>query len=208
MENLEEKDIYELFLEWSKPNLGTWINRSQNVAIVAKKIAIAIGLDEKKAYSLGLIYDIGRVKGNTGVRHTIDGYNFLKEQGYNELAKVCITHAFITKDIANTIGEYDITNDEYEYIKNYLRNTEFDIYDKLIQLADSMALPDRIVVLETRIMDVCLRYGMDEKALENAKGIFKIQSEIEEKLGYSIYKLFPEIKETFDTKKVKDTFKF
>ena len=128
------------------------------------------------------------------MRHTIDGYNFLKEQGYNEVARICITHAFITKDVENTIGEYDITNEEHTFIKKYLEEVEFDIYDKLIQLADSMALPNRIVLIETRLMDVCLRYGMNEKALENTKGIFKIQSEIEEKLGHSIYKLFPEIK--------------
>ena len=207
MEKMNIENVLTLFKQWSTANPGTWINRSQNVAEVAKRIANTIGLDKEKAYILGLLYDIGRVKGPTGVRHTIDGYNFLKEQGYEEFARTCITHAFITKDVENTIGEYDITDDEYEYIKKYLEEIEFDEYDKLIQLADSMALPDRIVLLETRMMDVCLRYGMDQKALENTKGLFKIQTEIEEKLGYSIYKLFPEIKETFDIKMIKDVFK-
>jgi len=131
----------------------------------------------------------------------------LKEQGYGEFSRICITHAFITSDVTNTIGEYDITNDEYDFIRRYLVEIEFDEYDKLIQLADSMALPDRIVLAETRMMDVCLRYGMDEKALENTKGIYLIQMEIEEKLGHSIYKLFPEIKKTYASKMAKDTFK-
>ena len=153
------------------------------------------GLDENKAYAFGLLYDIGRVKGNTGVRHTIDGYNFLKEQGYDEIARICITHAFITKDVANTIGDYDVTDEEYDFLKQYLDNVEYEVYDRLIQLADSMAMPDRIVLLETRLIDVCLRYGMNENAKENVKGIFRIKDEIEKKLGHSIYKLFPEIKE-------------
>ena len=152
-------------------------------------------MDENKAYIFGLLYDIGRVKGNTGVRHTIDGYNFLKEQGYGEIARICITHAFITKDVTNTIGEYDVTNDEYDFLRQYLENTKYNEYDKLVQLADSMAMPDRFVLLETRLMDVCLRYGMNENMLESVKGIFKIQGEIEKKLGYSIYRLFPEIKD-------------
>ena len=86
-----------------------------------------------------------------------------------------------------------MTNHEYEFLKRFLEEVEYNEYDKLIQLADSMAVPDRIVLIETRIIDVCLRYGMNEKALENTKGIFKIKEEIEEKLGHSIYNLFPEI---------------
>ena len=168
---------------------------------------IAFGLDENKAYIFGLLYDIGRVKGNTGVRHTVDGYLFLKEQGYEEVSRICITHAFITKEVTNTIGEYDITSGEYDFIRRFLEEVSFDEYDELIQLADSMALPDRIVLVETRLMDVCLRYGMDEKALENTKGIYKILKGIEEKLGHSIYKLFPEIGETFDSKTIEQTFK-
>lgn len=195
MEKLNSKEIYNLFIEWSKQNPGTWVNRSINVAEVAKRIAKEIGLDEEKAYILGLLYDAGRVKGNTGVRHTIDGYNFLKEQGYSEFARICITHAFITKDVTNTIGEYDITNHEFDFLRRYLEEVEYNEYDKLIQLADSMALPDRIVLIETRIIDVCLRYGMNDKALKNTKGIFEIKKEIENKLGDSIYNLFPEIKE-------------
>ena len=156
------------------------------------------GLDENRAYVYGLLYDIGRIKGNTGVRHTIDGYYFLKEQGYDEVARVCITHAFITGDVRNTIGEYDITTSEYDFLRQYLENIKYDIYDKLIQLADSMAIPDRFVLLETRLMDVCLRYGMNDNMLESVKGIFSIQTEIEEKLGHSMYKLFPEIKEQFE----------
>jgi len=194
-ENFSKK-AYELFETHSKKNIGTWIERSQNVAEVAKRIAGQIGLDEDKAYTLGLLYDIGRVYGNTGVRHTIDGYNFLKEQGYEEeIARICITHAFITKDVKNTIGEADYTDDEYNFLEEYLAGVEYDTYDKLIQLADSMAIPTGIVLLETRIIDVCLRYGMDEDACNNVKGIFKIKEELEEKLGYSIYKLFPEIAE-------------
>ena len=202
---MDKSKVYEMFMEWSKENPGTWIFRSINVAEVAARIAKATGLDEEKAYAMGMLYDIGRVKGNTGVRHTFDGYNFLKEKGYDEIAKVCITHAFITGDVTNTIGEYDMTNDEYDFIRRFLREINFDEYDKLIQLADSMALPDRIVLAETRLMDIYLRYGVDEKAFENTKGIYQIQLEIEEKLGHSIYKLFPEIRETFDSKMLKDT---
>jgi len=171
-EKFSEKAV-KLFSEHSKKNIGTWIERSKNVAEVAKRIAREIGIDEEKAYVLGLLYDIGRIFGNTGVRHTIDGYNFLKEQEYEEsVARICITHAFITKDPKNTIGEYDLTDEEYDFLEKYLKNVEYDIYDKLIQLADSMALPDRIVLLETRLMDVCLRYGMNENAKENVSRNF------------------------------------
>ena len=197
LEKIIPRKVYREFIEWAKANPGTWVERSKKVAEAAKRIAKASGLDENKAYIMGLLYDIGRIKGNTGVRHTLDGYNFLKEKGYEDFARVCITHAFVTQDVTNTIGEYDVTNDEYDFLRQYLENIKYNEYDKLIQLADSMAMPDRLVLLETRLIDVCLRYGMNDNMLETVKGIFKIQDEIEQKLGYSIYKLFPEIKEQF-----------
>ncbi|MCL2383564.1 MAG: hypothetical protein FWC79_05440 [Oscillospiraceae bacterium] len=42
MEKLSSGKAYELFMEWSKENPGTWIERSVNVAEVAKRIAEAM----------------------------------------------------------------------------------------------------------------------------------------------------------------------
>ncbi|MCL2342050.1 MAG: HD domain-containing protein [Firmicutes bacterium] len=189
------EEVYEKFALWSKEAEGTWVERCVNVAEAAKRIAEAAGLDKDKAYAMGLLYDIGKINGDTGVRHTIDGYNFLKEEGYDDIARVCITHAFITRDVTNTIGEYDVTNDEYDFLRQYLENIQYNEYDKLVQLADSMSMPDRFVLIETRIIDICLRYGMNENMLESTKEIFKIQAEMENKLGHSVYKLFPEIRD-------------
>jgi HD superfamily phosphodiesterase len=40
-------------------------------------------LDPDKAFVLELLHDIGRRYGKTNMRHSIDGYNFCKEQGYD-----------------------------------------------------------------------------------------------------------------------------
>ena len=65
MEKIFSDKAYELFKKHSEKNIGTWIERSQNVAEVARRIAKEIEIDEEKAYVLGLLYDIGRIFGNT-----------------------------------------------------------------------------------------------------------------------------------------------
>ncbi|MFX0076865.1 MAG: HD domain-containing protein, partial [Candidatus Hermodarchaeota archaeon] len=98
--------------EGYKQNPGLWVKHSALVAnaaqIIARKIDI---LDDKKAYIMGLIHDVGRGAGVFQERHTIDGYNFLKTKGYEELARICITHCFPNKNINANIGIWDC--DEY-----------------------------------------------------------------------------------------------
>ena len=79
---------------------------------------------------------------------------------------------------------------EKEFVKNYINNTTFDIYDRIIQMADTLSLSSGITTLERRMVDVFFRYGFDENTEYNFRVRLELQNEIEEKLGYPIYKLF------------------
>jgi len=208
MENLTKEQALIILEEGAEKYNGKWVNHSKNVAIVAERLAEALNLDKDKAYMYGLLHDIGRRVGTTGVRHGIDGYNYMKSIGQEEVARYCLTHSFTVKDISNILGKWDMTDEETKFVRNYLDNIEYTIYDRIVQLSDYMATSNQITLVERRIVDVYLRYEFDIKSLKNWNIIFKIQAEIEEKLGYSIYKLFPEIKEDISKNMIKDVLEF
>lgn len=141
-------------------NPGPWKAHS----IVVAKCAYAIGkqcdnINEEKAYILGLLHDIGRGEGVTYLAHVIDGYHYLMKLGYDEAARICITHSFADKDINTYIGKHDVSDMDLQEICTLIDLYEYDDYDKLIQLCDSIALPDGPTRIEVRMNDVKSRYG-------------------------------------------------
>ena len=76
-------------------NPGPWGKHSLTAAHCAEKIAAACGgMDAEKAYVLGLLHDIGRKFGVRHLGHVYDGYVYMKSLGYDEVAKICLTHSF------------------------------------------------------------------------------------------------------------------
>lgn len=143
-----------------KRNPGPWKAHS----IVVANCAYAIGkqcddIDEEKAYIVGLLHDIGRREGVTYLAHVIDGYHYLMNLGYAEAARICITHSFADKDINSYIGPQDVPEKDLQQIAALINKYEYDDYDKLIQLCDSIALPDGPAKIEVRMNDVKKRYG-------------------------------------------------
>ncbi|MDU5108273.1 HD domain-containing protein [Clostridium sp.] len=154
-----EKAI-EILEESNLLNPGPWKDHSIVVAECAYKIASKCDdMDEEKAYVLGLLHDVGRRFGVTYIAHVIDGYNYLMEFGYDEAARICMTHSFQLKDINEYIGEIDISYSDKEKIINLLNGYEYDDYDRLIQLCDSISMPTGPVDIAIRMNDVKTRYG-------------------------------------------------
>ena len=140
-------------------NPGRWVKHSENVALAAKLIAEKCGMDSDKAYVLGLLHDIGRRFGVSFLAHVYDGYHYLLDLGYNEAARIALTHSFNLMVLEDYIGKFDIPIEKQDELRTLLSSTKIDDYDLLIQLCDAMALPDRIADLETRMNDVKSRYG-------------------------------------------------
>lgn len=141
-------------------NPGPWEQHSKYVAEAARKIALECeGLDCEKAYILGLLHDIGRRFGKGHLAHVYDGYHYLHDCGYDDAARIALTHSFNLGSIDNYIGKFDISEDKQAELASLLANTELDDYDYLIQLCDSVAKADGIVSLQERMNDVKSRYG-------------------------------------------------
>jgi uncharacterized domain HDIG len=205
---ITREEAHRLLEEAGSMNPGKWVDHSKIVASIAERLADKLGLDKEKAYIGGLLHDIGRRNGVTGNRHIIDGHTFLTNLGYEDIARYCITHSYFIKNIKYAYGKNDMTNEERDFVQNYLDSVEYDLYDKLVQIGDCMGLPEGITTLERRVMDVNLRYGIAEFTVEDWQSKFKLQSEIETLLGYSIYKVFPEVKESLSKHFIKDLLTF
>jgi len=68
----------------------------KNVAFCAQKIAKKCGMDYQKAYILGLLHDYGEYIEDTveGTFHGTAGYDEMLKMGYNDVARICLTHSF------------------------------------------------------------------------------------------------------------------
>ena len=99
----------------------------RQAAHCAEKIASACGdMDVEKAYILGLLHDIGRKFGVRHLGHVYDGYVYMKSLGYDEVAKICLTHSFNNHTIDEYIGKFDVTDEELTIIKTELAKTIYD----------------------------------------------------------------------------------
>lgn len=166
-----------------------WIKHSHNVAIVAEKIARLSGLDDEKAYVMGLLHDIGRSQ-NPKIRHTILGYKILKENNLpEEISRIAITHLYLLKDGSNfTEQKLQFTQDELEFVENYIQNVEYDDYDKLIQIADLIG-EERIKTIEERLFSVFCRYNINN-TMGFCLKVKELKEYFESKIGSSIYEPF------------------
>jgi hypothetical protein len=192
-------------------NPGPWVAHSRYVAQAMSSLAQALvhkrpgdpcfaGLDPERAWILGLLHDIGRREGVYGMRHVIDGYTFLASEGFPQAGRICLTHSYPDEGLIAGASEWDGTAEELDFVRGYIGGIEYDIYDRLAQLADSVCMPQGFVLMEKRMVDVALRYGIGsnvpiDRLARRWKAFFTIQKQIEEAIEASIYSYLPGVVE-------------
>jgi hypothetical protein len=177
-----------LLEEAEKCNPGPWGNHSRVAAHCAEKIALGCGgMDPEKAYILGLLHDIGRKFGVRHLGHVSDGYSYMMSLGYDEVARICLTHSFNNMRLDEYIGKVDTSEDEYELIQTELGKIKADEYDMLIQLCDALAGSESVMNIEDRMNDVKRRYGNFPQAKWDSN--MRLKAYFEEKAGKDIYDL-------------------
>lgn len=175
-----------LLREAEQQNPGPWGNHSRVAAHCAEKIAESCdGMDADKAYVLGLLHDIGRKFGIRHLGHVSDGYTYMMSLGYDEVAKICLTHSFSNQSVKEYIGKFDTSDEELELIDTTLAETVMDDYDRLIQLCDSLAGSEGVLDIEERMGDVKRRYGFYPQ--EKWDSNLRLKKYFEERAGKDIY---------------------
>lgn len=172
-------------------NPGDWVAHNRVAAICAGKIALKCKeLDEDKAYVLGLLHDIGRRYGVCDLQHILNGYSFMLEKGYSTSARICLTHSFPLKDINAYNGQNDCSPEDSLFIQNYINDTGYDDYDRLIQICDAISYPTGPCIIEKRLVDVVMRRGFNDLTILKWKEFFKLKQHFEEKMKCSLYEIF------------------
>jgi len=194
-------DVAEAMLAWAcGQNPGPWILHSKEVARAASEIASHCGMDEKCAYTLGLVHDIGRYKGPSDMMHILDGYHLMIQAGYGQAAQICLTHSFPRQEIKEYSGKDDCMPEDRQLIEEVLAASIYTDYDRLIQLCDSLALPHGICLMEKRLVDVALRHGTNDCMILKWKKLFELFDLFQEKVNTPLYTLFPEaVDNTFNS---------
>ena len=177
----------EILKEAEGCNPGPWGDHSRTAAHCAEKIAEASGLDPKKAYVLGLLHDIGRKFGVRHLGHVSDGYTYMMSLGYDEVARVCLTHSFNNKTTDEYIGRFDTSDEELRLIQTELEKVTLDDYDRLIQLCDSLAGSEGVMNIEDRMNDVKRRYGNFPQ--EKWDSNIKLKEYFEDRMGKDVYEV-------------------
>ncbi len=154
------KEAVELLREGVECNPGAWGKHCLTAAHCAERIADAcVDMDSEKAYILGLLHDIGRKFGVRHLGHVSDGYTYMKSLGYDEAARICLTHSFNNHTVDEYIGKFDVSDEELTLIKTELDKIVYDDYDRLIQICDCLAGVNGVLDIEDRMADVKKRYG-------------------------------------------------
>lgn len=174
-------------------NPGPWEAHSRNVGVAARNIAAKVpGMDPERAYIFGLLHDIGRRVGVVDIpTHVIEGYRFCMAQGWDEAARICMTHSW-PLGAAELSGE-PATQAE---IRAYLSALTYDDDDRLIMLCDSLAADYGFCILERRFVDVARRYGVWPNTVARWNETFRVKEDFERRMGCSVYDVLPDIGRT------------
>lgn len=184
-----EKALEMLEEAEKKAKCTGWIEHSKCVGNSAGKIASELGLDVDKAMTLGYIHDIGKSVGEFSA-HVINGYNYLKELGYDEeYANICLTHSYLNNDIMCTAGGIP---KNIPFRTAFIKKHEYTIYEKIINLCDLMCTKVNLT-LEKRLIDIMKRKGVYENTVYHINEAQKLKEEFDQMLGHNVYDLFPNV---------------
>lgn len=190
----EARKILESAIDKTESN--GWIEHSICVGEAAGKIAKALNekgydLEIDKVIALGYIHDIGKMVGPFR-GHVMNGYQYMKEQGYDEeYCNICLTHSYLNNDINCTAGGIP---DDIPFRTNFIRNHEYTLYEKIINLCDLMCT-QKVMTIDKRLIEIMSRRGAFSNTKYHIQETYKLKEYFDHLLGYNLYDLFPEVKE-------------
>ncbi len=177
-------------------NPGPWVEHSRSVAENARRIAEHTDcIDPDTAYTMGLLHDIGRAAGVSGIRHIFDGYDRMIALGQPTIARICLTHSFPLKNIRAFQGSFDCSEQQLAFLQRFLDSCSYDNYDRLIQLCDALSLPSGACILEKRLVDVALRHGVNDLSLEKWSAFLQLKQHFDRLCRCNLYTLLPNVLE-------------
>ena len=193
---LTPKQADDILAQGLAMNFGRWGEHCRSAGENARRIAAHVpGMDPDTAYVLALLHDIGRRAGNREILHIFDGYEYMMDLGQPDIARVCLTHSFPVKSADFYSGPYDCSPEQLDFLRRYLADIEYDDYDLLVQLCDAVSLPNGACIMEKRLLDVSLRYGLPDCTLDRWRAFLMLKKRFDALCGQSVYDLLPNVLE-------------
>lgn len=147
-------------------------------------------MDAGVSYTLGLLHDIGRYEGPRHLYHVYAGYRLMMERGWPGAARVCLTHSFPVQAMEVFSSRNDCSEVETEELRRALAQIRYDDYDRLIQLCDVLGSAGGVCLLETRLIDVIRRYGVNGYTQRRIEAFYGLHDHFSRLCGKNVYHLF------------------
>lgn len=91
----DRKTAEQALKEAYQSNPGVWVDHSRYVALACENIARRCAdLDSEKAYIL--------------------------ERVWEKAAQICISHAFMIQDIRTSIAKFDVSEEDYQFMEQFV----------------------------------------------------------------------------------------
>ena len=168
-----------------------YVFHTRGVARFAKMIAEKIpALDAQKAYILGLLHDYGkRINEREESRfHGQEGYEAMTDLGYDDVARICLTHTFHIKNFSD--DEYNYPPGWLCWAKEKLKPLTYNDYDRLIQLCDMLTEGFDFVTIEQRADGIAARYHLTGKQKQNLiRDALPLKQRFDSLCGEDVYAL-------------------
>lgn len=139
------------------------------IAVAYNAVTLASNIPEmstEKAFILGLLHDYGELTSaiDKTAFHGTAGYDLMTAMGYDEVARICLTHTFPNPNFEVT--EYVYPQQEILRAKSLISTMQYDDYDKLIQLSDALVRSYKNTTLRNRLIYVQEKYGISTRAMQ------------------------------------------
>lgn len=173
------------------PHHEEYIFHTLGVAEISKIIADKCpGMDSDKAYILGLLHDCGRLREefHTDVFHGKEGYDLMMKSGYDEVARICLTHCFLNQDFK--FEDYSYPKHWLQWGKDNIKDIIYEDYDLLIQFCDLHLEGLNFVTIDNRIKGIMGRYNVSYdqmKAMHHR--VLELKEYFDKKCSCNIYRL-------------------
>ena len=143
-------------------SFGHYLRVAQNAQGLAKTLP---HLNPEKAYIMGLVHDYGQAdeRKNKKYFHGLIGYQKLMAMGYDEAARACLVHSFFEWEKITPECYHSYDKDAILECARLLSQRPFDDYDRLIHLADLMAVGHHLVTIDIRFEYLAATYRISEK---------------------------------------------
>ena len=161
---------YPFLPEWER----TYREHCKKVAKNAQKIASQTpDMNPEVCYCMGLLHDCGRIRDEKAENrhHGWVGYQLMSSKGWNDIARICITHNFYEKDF--DIKSYPIINDDVVSCQKFLSQIEYNDYDYLMQLTDVLNDMGKDCTIEYRFSSLANRYPINKDQMMHFSNIIK-----------------------------------